>query len=89
LDENPITNNTNKDLIDYDTDEEKREEEEDKKLKYDNYIEMWENYEELDETCMIDMIPNKSREKNIDYALSNAFAFGGLNAVLAFKKWKE
>ena len=47
------------------------------------------NYEELDESCIIDIIPNKSREKNIDYALSNAFAFGGLNAVLAFKKWKE
>ena len=47
------------------------------------------NYEELDETCDIDVIPNQSREKNIHYALSNAFAFGGLNAVLAFKKWEE
>ena len=47
------------------------------------------NFEELDETCNIDIIPNKSREKNIVYALSNAFAFGGLNAVLAFKKWEE
>ena len=47
------------------------------------------NFEELDETCNIDIIPNKSREKNIGYAMSNAFAFGGLNAVLAFKKWEE
>lgn len=47
------------------------------------------NFEEPDETCNIDMIPNQSREKNIHYALSNAFAFGGLNAVLAFKKWEE
>ncbi|MEY2587520.1 MAG: hypothetical protein RLY11_1369 [Bacteroidota bacterium] len=47
------------------------------------------NFEEKDETCDIDIVPNISREKNIQYALSNAFAFGGLNAVLAFKKWEE
>lgn len=47
------------------------------------------NFEEIDETCIMDVIPNVSREKQIHYALSNAFAFGGLNAVLAFKKWEE
>ena len=47
------------------------------------------NFEELDETCNIDVIANASRSKSIEYALSNAFAFGGLNAVLAFKKWEE
>jgi nodulation protein E len=47
------------------------------------------NFEEIDASCDIDIIPNKSREKQIHYALSNAFAFGGLNAVLAFKKWEE
>jgi len=47
------------------------------------------NFEEIDAGCEIDIIPNKSREKHIHYALSNAFAFGGLNAVLAFKKWEE
>lgn len=46
------------------------------------------NFEEKDETCGIDMVPNASRKKDIRYALSNAFAFGGLNAVLAFKKWE-
>ena len=45
------------------------------------------NFEEKDEACDIDVVPNASREKHIHYALSNAFAFGGLNAVLAFKKW--
>ena len=47
------------------------------------------NFEETDDTCLIDVIPNQSREVKIKYALSNAFAFGGLNAVLAFKKWEE
>jgi nodulation protein E len=47
------------------------------------------NYEELDEECDLDVVPNASREGKINYALSNSFAFGGLNAVLAFKKWEE
>lgn len=47
------------------------------------------NFEEKDEACDIDMVPNASRKKDIRHALSNAFAFGGLNAVLAFKKWEE
>ena len=45
------------------------------------------NYEELDKECDLDVVPNESRQGNINYALSNSFAFGGLNAVLAFKKW--
>ena len=47
------------------------------------------NFQEKDETCDIDIVPNASKEKKIQYAISNAFAFGGLNAVLAFKKWEE
>jgi len=47
------------------------------------------NFEEKDEACDIDVVPNVSRKKEIQYALSNAFAFGGLNAVLAFKKWED
>lgn len=46
------------------------------------------NFEEKDETCDLDVVPNASRPRNIHFALSNAFAFGGLNAVLAFKKWE-
>ncbi|HZH66618.1 MAG TPA: beta-ketoacyl-[acyl-carrier-protein] synthase family protein [Flavisolibacter sp.] len=45
------------------------------------------NFEERDEECDLDVVPNKSRQGVINYALSNSFAFGGLNAVLAFKKW--
>jgi nodulation protein E len=47
------------------------------------------NFEEKDEACDIDIVPNVTRKKDIQYALSNAFAFGGLNAVLAFKKWED
>jgi nodulation protein E len=41
----------------------------------------------VDESCMIDVIPNVAKSKSVTYALSNSFAFGGLNAVLDFKKW--
>jgi nodulation protein E len=47
------------------------------------------NFQEKDEACDLDVVPNASRKKEIHYALSNAFAFGGLNAVLAFKKWED
>jgi len=47
------------------------------------------NFEEVDQTCNIDVVANTAKTKAIRYALSNAFAFGGLNAVLAFKKWEE
>jgi nodulation protein E len=43
------------------------------------------NYHELDPACDLDVIPNQAREKQVEYALSNSFAFGGLNAVLAFR----
>jgi len=33
----------------------------------------------------LDVIPNLPREAHCEYALSNSFAFGGLNAVLLFR----
>jgi nodulation protein E len=45
------------------------------------------NYEEPDPQCDLDVVPNQSRRAAIEYALSNSFAFGGLNAVLAFRRW--
>jgi nodulation protein E len=42
------------------------------------------NYNEPDPACDLDVIPNQARAAQVGYALSNSFAFGGLNAVLAF-----
>jgi nodulation protein E len=44
------------------------------------------NYNEPDPACDLDVIPNQAREAQVEYALSNSFAFGGLNAVLAFRQ---
>ncbi|MCL5778850.1 beta-ketoacyl-[acyl-carrier-protein] synthase family protein [Limibaculum sp. FT325] len=46
------------------------------------------NHEAEDPEIGLDVVPNQSREAQVDAALSNAFAFGGLNAVLAFRRWK-
>jgi nodulation protein E len=43
------------------------------------------NYREPDPQCDLDVIPNVARVAHVEYALSNSFAFGGLNAVLALR----
>ena len=43
------------------------------------------NYNEPDPDCDLDIIPNHARAAQVEYALTNSFAFGGLNAVLALR----
>ena len=44
-------------------------------------------YEEPDPDCDLDIVPNEAREMDVPFAMSNSFAFGGLNAVIAVKRW--
>jgi nodulation protein E len=44
------------------------------------------NYREPDPECDLDVVPNEARAAQVEYALSNSFAFGGLNAVLALRR---
>lgn len=46
------------------------------------------NYENRDEECDLDYIPNNGRNMDIEYGMSNSFGFGGNNAVIIFKKYK-
>ncbi len=46
------------------------------------------NMENVDEGMDLDYVPNKAREKEVNYALSNSFGFGGHNATLLFKKYQ-
>ena len=44
------------------------------------------NHQEDDPDCDLDITPNEAKERDVPAALSNSFAFGGLNAVLAFRR---
>ena len=44
------------------------------------------NFLAPDPECDLDVIPNEARPASCEYALSNSFAFGGLNAVIAFRR---
>lgn len=46
------------------------------------------NYETPDPECDLDYVPNESRNKEINAAISNSLGFGGHNATIALKKYK-
>jgi len=47
------------------------------------------NLENPDPDCDLDYVPHKARKMAVNCALSNSFGFGGTNASLVFKKFKE
>ena len=47
------------------------------------------NYETPDEGLDLDYVPNKSRQKNVNIAMSNSFGFGGHNACVVLKKFTD
>jgi 3-oxoacyl-[acyl-carrier-protein] synthase II len=46
------------------------------------------NYETPDPECDLDYLPNQARKVDVEYALSNAFGFGGTNATLLFRRYR-
>lgn len=55
----------------------------------DNFIPPTIGYKVPDEECDLDYVPNVGRSAEVNYTLSNSFGFGGHNATIMFKKWKE
>jgi 3-oxoacyl-[acyl-carrier-protein] synthase II len=47
------------------------------------------NYETPDPECDLDYVPNIARKAQVNIALSNSFGFGGVNAALVLRKFKE
>jgi nodulation protein E len=45
------------------------------------------NFDEPDPQCDLDVVPNEARRAPVTAAMSNSFAFGGLNAVIACRRW--
>jgi 3-oxoacyl-[acyl-carrier-protein] synthase II len=47
------------------------------------------NQETPDPDCDLDFVPNSSREQESEIAVSNSFGFGGHNACLVFRRWRD
>jgi 3-oxoacyl-[acyl-carrier-protein] synthase II len=58
----------------------------------DGFVPPTRNLDEVDPKCAatgLNFTPKKGIEKSIEYALSNSFGFGGTNASLILRKWKN
>lgn len=47
------------------------------------------NYHVPDEDCDLDIVPNQGRKADLTYGMSNSLGFGGHNATIIFKKYRE
>jgi len=47
------------------------------------------NLENPDEGCDLDYTPNAAKTKEMEFALSNSFGFGGTNGSLVFRRWQQ
>lgn len=47
------------------------------------------NFTEPDPACDLDYVPNEARAAEVEYAISNSFAFGGLNAVIVLRSYED
>ena len=47
------------------------------------------NLDDPDPECDLNHVPNKSLEKDVQYALNNSFGFGGTNSAIVFKRWQS
>jgi 3-oxoacyl-[acyl-carrier-protein] synthase II len=46
------------------------------------------NLDNPDPECDLDYVPHKARQRDVEYAMSNSFGFGGTNACLIFRKYR-
>jgi 3-oxoacyl-[acyl-carrier-protein] synthase II len=56
---------------------------------YEDMIPPTINYDNQDEECDLDYVPNVARNTKVENAMTNSFGFGGTNATLILTKYKE
>ena len=55
----------------------------------DSFVPPTIGYKEKDPECDLDIVPNKGREVEVEYAMSNSLGFGGHNSTIILKKYKD